>query len=99
MSLGPGGGMTSGLGSGSPGGASGGGISCGAGGRITSGSGMGTGSFGLGVGIFSSLSYGNATERAFVPAAWLQRGGVSNSAKERGADLPSESRSNEALAM
>jgi len=55
MSLGPGEGTTFGPGSGSPGGASGGGISCGAGGRITSGSGMGTGSLGLGVGIFSSF--------------------------------------------
>ena len=55
MSRGPGEGTTSGPGSGSPEGTSEGGISCGAGGRDYVFGDGNTGSFGLGVGIVSSL--------------------------------------------
>jgi hypothetical protein len=68
-SLGPGEGTMSGPGSGSPVGTSGAGISCGVGGRITSGAGAGLGSLGWGVGMLPRFVHGNATGRAFVPAA------------------------------
>jgi hypothetical protein len=87
MSLGPGGGMTSGLGSGSPEGASGGGISCGAAGRITSGSGMGTGSFGLGVGIVSSLLTEMRRDARLFQRLGFNADGSATRQKERGPDL------------